>query len=48
MQWHNRQGAECPPDMFNQESFADLLGKMRQGKKEKWRENLKWKLEKGR
>ena len=28
-------GAECPPENFDQEIFADISGKMRQGKKGK-------------
>ena len=31
-QWHNRWGAECPPETFDREIFADVSGKMRKGK----------------
>ena len=34
-QWRNRWGAECPPKTSDREIFADVLGKKRQGKKEK-------------
>ena len=34
-QWHNRQGAECPPETSDREIFADVSGKKRQGKKGK-------------
>ena len=36
IQWHNRWGAECPPETSDREISADLLGKERQGKKGKW------------
>ena len=38
-QWHNEQGAECPPETSDREIFADVSGKMRQGKKGKRGEN---------
>ena len=39
--WHDDsgvtgRGAECPPETSDQEIFADLPGKKRQGKKGKW------------
>ena len=40
-QWHNRQGAECPPKTSDQEILANVLGKKRQGKKGKRGENVK-------
>ena len=44
-QWRNRRGgggragdrgAECPPETYDRETFADASGKKRQGKKGKW------------
>ena len=31
------RGAECPPTLLTGKFFADLPGKLRQGKKGKWR-----------
>ena len=48
-QWRNRWGGRVPPETFDQEISADLLGKEKQGKRGKWgKKKENWKREDGK
>ena len=48
-QWRNRRGGgavgRLPPETSDRESFADIPGKDKEGKKEKWRRKQEKKVE---